>query len=241
MYRRDRHQTIAGLLGRFDAALFEESRCYFAGGTAIALLLDEFRLSEDIDFLCADTDGYRSLRERVAKGGIQALATTPLAVLREARTDQYGIRAVLGDQQHPVKLEIVREARIALAGGGDQVAGLRLLAREDLMAEKLLANADRGVDRSSLHRDLIDLCVMIDRWQGLSAGALAKARRAYGAAVDDSFARVAGILERPEALAESLAALSATPATRKQVRRVLTAARGGLDALITTPDGPAAG
>ena len=59
MFRRQHHQRIAGLLAQLDSALLEECECLFAGGTAIAMQLDENRRSYDIDFLCASAEGYR--------------------------------------------------------------------------------------------------------------------------------------------------------------------------------------
>ncbi|GAB7225145.1 hypothetical protein VoSk93_43660 [Vibrio owensii] len=38
---------------------------HFGGGTRIALELDEFRESIDIDFLCPNKDSYRSVRQEV--------------------------------------------------------------------------------------------------------------------------------------------------------------------------------
>ena len=48
-------------------------KCWFAGGTEIVLDLGEYRLSKDIDFLCADVDGYRELRSIVMTGGAAKL------------------------------------------------------------------------------------------------------------------------------------------------------------------------
>ena len=65
MFKRPHHQRIAQVLAALDADLLQQTQCYFAGGTAIVLLLDEYRESLDIDFLCASQDGYRLLRNLV--------------------------------------------------------------------------------------------------------------------------------------------------------------------------------
>lgn len=88
---------------------------------------------------------------------------------------------------------------------------MRVLSRSDLYAEKLLANADRGLDRVSLHRDLIDLCVMHQRWGAIPAGAWKKARDAYGASIDGAVAAVAARLKHAATRRECLAALDASP------------------------------
>lgn len=59
MYNRPRHQAIDKILKSFNSAALRNANCYFAGGTAISLLLDEFRESVDIDFLCSSAEGYR--------------------------------------------------------------------------------------------------------------------------------------------------------------------------------------
>lgn len=65
MFERPHHQRIHEVLLALDAPLLREHRCYFGGGTAIALTLGEYRESVDMDFLVSDLDGYRALRARV--------------------------------------------------------------------------------------------------------------------------------------------------------------------------------
>lgn len=219
MYKRPHHQRIAALLARLDGELLARCECLFAGGTAISLQLDEYRRSDDIDFVCASTDGYRQLREQVFKHGLAGLARGDLPVLRAARSDQYGIRAVLGSADAPVKLEIIREARIELAAGAQTIAGVPLLCRDDLYAEKLLANADRGLDRSTLHRDFFDLCLMHLRWGPIPAPAWTKARQAYGSAVDHSLAQVAALLADAAYRERCLVALDVAPELFEEVAR----------------------
>ena len=221
MYRHMHHQRIAALLARLDPAILAQTECLFAGGTAIAMQLDEFRRSDDIDFLCASVAGYRQLRETVFDKGLGALARERLPVLRDVRADQYGIRTVLGDAAHPVKFEIVREARIMLSSSTEQLVGVPLLNREDFYAEKLLANADRGRDSSTLHRDLIDLCVMIHRWGPIPPSALRKARGAYGDSIDRALQGVAAMLRKRGTLKRCLDTLDAEAGVQAEVETVL--------------------
>lgn len=223
MYRRPHHRLIADLLSRLDGGLLTQCQCLFAGGTAISLQLDEYRRSDDIDFICASTEGYRKLREVVFDHGLVGLSRGDLPVLREARSDQYGIRAVLGTAEAPVKFEIVREARIELAAEPGKIAGVSLLCRADLYAEKLLANVDRGQDRSTLHRDYLDLCLMCARWGPIPASSWAKAREAYGSAVDHALARVAGLLLDPVHRRQCLVALDIDPGMMDEIEQALAA------------------
>ena len=61
---------------------------------------------------------------------------------------------------------------------------MEILARSSCFAEKLLANADRGGDRSTNARDLIDLAFMAAHWpeEDLRTG-MATAQSVYGDAV----------------------------------------------------------
>jgi hypothetical protein len=117
LFERPHHRRIAALLGALDADLLAANACWFGGGTAMALRYGEYRESVDIDFLVAETAGYRALRERLTgPAGVQAIAR-PGALLeasREVRADQYGIRTLLRTDGIDIKLEIVSETRIAL-------------------------------------------------------------------------------------------------------------------------------
>lgn len=201
MFDLPHHQRIAKLLRALDGAFLEKARCYFGGGTAIALALGEYRESVDIDFLCASTDGYRELRAAVFDGGLGPLAVAPLKLLRDLRADQYGIRTFIEVEGVAIKFEIVREARIDLGGALDPTLGVPVLAREDLFAEKLLANADRSNDRSTWSRDAIDLGMMVSTWGPVPASAWEKTRRAYGAAVDAGLVNAIRRLDEPAWLA----------------------------------------
>ena len=193
--RRPLHRRVLAQLASLDAAFLEECRCYFGGGTRIVLELDEYRESQDIDFLCADRDGYRKLRETVSDDSLGAIAKASLRLSREVRADQYGIRTRLGEGEGALKFEVVREARIELSGVRRRGLPTVCLDRTSAFAEKFLANADRGLDRSTLSRDAIDLAFMTQGWgtELASAGA-AVARAAYGAEVDRKLRQVVDLL-----------------------------------------------
>lgn len=180
MFKRPHHQRIAKILKALNSDLLVQAECYFAGGTAIVLSLNEYRESVDVDFLCASNEGYKLLRNTVTQEGLGALLNAPIKHLRDVRTDRYGIRTILEVDGIPVKVEFVREDRIPLAGHYDEDLSVPILARADMYAEKLLANADRGLDKFVKSRDLIDLAMMIEYWGEIPEEALDKAHNAYG-------------------------------------------------------------
>lgn len=159
------HQAIAFILDSLDVDLFKAAGACFGGGTLITLLHDEFRFSKDIDFMCPVGDGYRLLRRRIADTNFRPEAlfkrTDSLQFPRELKADQYGVRFAVLYEDKPVKCEIVAEGRIKLEPPESfSWTDLPCLSCIDRYAEKLLANADRGLDEAIESRDLIDLAVM---------------------------------------------------------------------------------
>jgi hypothetical protein len=224
-FRRAIHRHVITQLRLLDARFLEHCRAYFGGGTRIVLELGEFRESRDIDFMCADRAGYRALRETISESRLGRIATKDLKLSRDVRADNYGIRTRLGELESVFKFEIVREARIDLVGC--QVKGIPVtcLAPESCFAEKLLANADRGLDRSTLSRDIIDLAFMIESWGVEAANSgYAVAKDAYGADVDRKLAAALELLRdrRHRTRCIEGLAIDATDVLAKGLKRLST-------------------
>ena len=182
--RRPWHRLVWRVLGTLNGALLAEAKCYFGGGTRIAMELDEFRESVDVDFLCADRDGYRTLRNTVTERSLGDVVSGDYALMRDVRADMYGIRTFLRVDDQPIKLEIIAEGRMPLASDPDSRFPVPILDRTSCLAEKLLAHADRGRDDSTHARDLVDLAFMAARWPPEhAASAMTIAEAAYGAVV----------------------------------------------------------
>lgn len=177
---RTEHRAVVAALRCLDADLLRHCQCWFGGGTAIVLALGEYRLSKDIDFLCANANGYRELRSRAVSAGTRALFAEPVQTVREFRSDQYGVRGIVSINDTPIRFEIVREARIDLDGHINPILGVPELIPADQVAEKLLANADRGRDRATSYRDAIDLGMMVKHRGPFPDVGWQKATRAYG-------------------------------------------------------------
>jgi hypothetical protein len=201
LFEREHHQRIAKVLEALDPGVLARNHCLFGGGTAIALRHGEYRESVDIDFMVSDLAGYRELRQLLtAPGGIAGLALPDrrLEQAREIRADQYGIRTVVAVDGAGIKFEIVLEARIRFdpPGKDDEVCGIATLTELDMVASKLLANADRWADDSICSRDLIDLAMM-EPGKALLHKGLEKARVPYGDSVDKALAKaIAALLQR---------------------------------------------
>lgn len=197
-FRRSHHRAIAKVLKAFDAELFARAECYFGGGTAIALICDEFRESVDIDFLCASTEGYRSLTTAVWRNGLSGLLQTESArhakiqELRELRRQRDKMTAVIGVESEgeivAIKLEIVKEARIDLAGMMHPSLEIPVLGLDCMYAEKLLANTDRGNDPAVMSRDIIDLSVLQLHHGPIPDASWAMVDEAYGVPAREAYA-----------------------------------------------------
>jgi hypothetical protein len=227
-FKKPEHRAVGIALKSMDHALLVANQTWFAGGTEIVLDLGEYRLSKDIDFLCADSDGYRDMRSRVVSRGAAALFGAGVREERAARTDQYGIRGIISVGATSIRFEIVREGRITLEGRDDFRLGVPRLSNRDRITEKMLANADRCQDRATSYRDAVDLGMLAHRMGPFPDDALAKAERAYG---DDILNKLSWVLERladpaergyaSVALGMDLAVLTAAVvALRDEVRRL---------------------
>lgn len=211
MFERPHHQKIVQLLRAMDSDLLTRAKCYFGGGTAIALKLGEYRESLDIDFLCSDLGGYRLLRNTITPPTLGAILRSPVKHLRDVRTQRDKISTFLEIDEAPVKVEFVLEGRIDISGDLDPELCVPVLSREDMYAEKLLANTDRAMDRSQMSRDLIDLAMMIKAWGPIPESALRKAEGAYGRSIFDYFDRGLALLHDPQYRETCLTAMAMDP------------------------------
>ncbi|WP_337245257.1 nucleotidyl transferase AbiEii/AbiGii toxin family protein [Luteimonas sp. gir] len=229
VFERGHHRRIAAVLEALDGDRLRQAHCWFGGGTAIALAHGEYRESVDIDLMVSDVAGYRCLRQMLAGRTdltpiLKAGRTSP-TVTRALRADQYGIRTWLEVDGVPIKFEIVLEGRIEFDTPRvrDTICGIATLTRSDLVASKLLANADRWADDSAFSRDALDLAMMAPAPRTLRP-AIAKARSAYGDVVVRDLQRALEALHRrPQYLARCMRAMSMTlpPALLQQRLRAL--------------------
>lgn len=110
-YRRVHHQAIGRILTHFNPQFLRANNILFGGGTRIALELDEFRESIDIDLFCVGKAAYRAARSAITSQSFGPLLlpghSLSLCNGREIRADRDAIRALLEGPGHPIKLEII--------------------------------------------------------------------------------------------------------------------------------------
>lgn len=160
MFEREFHQKIYNVLSHLDAPFLANCRAYFGGGTLVSLKHGEYRLSQDIDFMCPVCLGYRQLRQGIIDRGYRAIFAKfdNISLPREIQANQYGIMFPVIIDAIQIKFEIVVEGYIQFTNP-DYPSWLPVacLSNTDSFAEKLLANADRWADRRKDSRDIIDL------------------------------------------------------------------------------------
>jgi hypothetical protein len=183
-FRRPHHRVIAQILKSLNAELLAQADCYFGGGTHLSMSFGEYRESRDLGFLCSSRAGFRLVRQEVDERSLGRLVARTLPLARDVRADRDGVRTFFNVDDVKIKFEILLEARIDLAGDLNPRLAVPALRIEHAIAEKLLANTDRGFNDSTLSRDLIDLAFValhVDK-QALKTGRVL-AEQAYGSAV----------------------------------------------------------
>ena len=182
-WKRPLHRRIAGILALMNAEFLEQAQCFFGGGTQLVMSHGEFRESRDIDLLLSSQAGLRMLRETVNDRSLGRIFKGRINLAREVRADRYAIRTFItaDPSAEPLKFEIVVEARIELKGAMDNALAVPCLGLASGIAEKLLANADRGRAQEYRARDVIDLAfVSLDAGKAEFLAGYELAERAYG-------------------------------------------------------------
>lgn len=180
-YRLEHHQLIESALSNFNADFFLANNIYFGGGTRIALEIDEYRKSIDVDFLCPDRASYRAVREEVNSASLGNLVKSEFKYLREIAFNRDGVRTFISLGGVGIKLEIVSFDNYELEADKRPLFPVPCIDRESCFYTKLLANTDRCLHQQC--KDILDLLAMYDAWNGLPEKALFKAKKHYGSSV----------------------------------------------------------
>lgn len=198
------HQIIASALEFFNAEFFFRHKIIFGGGTRIALELDEYRQSVDIDFLCPNKASYRAVREQVTNNTLGELVKKDFDYIREIRADRDAVRTVIKHQNTAIKLEFVSFDDYDL----DYETNLAkfpipVLDRVSCFYTKLLANADRKLTEP--YKDIFDILAMYKAWGSIPQQAISLAEQHYGLKVvmPDLIIALQDITKRPDVYKKS--------------------------------------
>lgn len=184
-YRRSLHQSIFSLLKQFNSGYRCKNRILFGGGTRIALELDEYRESVDIDFLCVDSYSCRAVRTQVTANSLGHLmpGESGQYLARDERADRDAVRTFIRapESGRPIKLEFVHFDHYDLSAQSESTFPVPCLDHDSCYLTKLLSNADRWSDPNK--KDIIDLIVMHHHWGDIPKSVLNKADERYGYSV----------------------------------------------------------
>lgn len=181
-YTLAHHKIIASALSNFNADFFCKNNIIFGGGTRIALELDEFRESIDIDFLCPNKASYKAVRSIVTNSSLGDLVKTEFQYLREIRADRDGVRTIINHQNTPIKLEFVSFDDYELSYEYQEDAfDVPFLDRQSCFYTKLLANSDRKLQAP--FKDVFDILAMYKSWGPIPSESIRLAENHYGKTV----------------------------------------------------------
>ena len=193
------HAAIKSALSNFNSQYLRDNRILFGGGTRIALEIDEFRKSIDIDFVCPDKASYRAVRTQVNTGSLGQLVDAPFSYPREIRADRDAVRSLIKIDDTVIKLEFISFDDYSLHAEPGLKWGVPVLDRDSCFITKLLANADRyGVEP---RKDIVDLIMMYCKWGSPSERVWDEVDRHYGTvAMDNLMSALNIVIDNPSAL-----------------------------------------
>ena len=180
MYEIKHHQVIESALKNFNADFFYSNNILFGGGTRIALEIDEYRESIDIDFLCPTRASYKAVREQVTNISLGQLVHEDFDYAREIRADRDGVRTIIQLGDTSIKLEFVsfNEYQLTASEADINVFPVPCISIESCFVTKLLANADRSLNYP--FKDIFDILAMYSKWGTIPEDALKIAHDFYG-------------------------------------------------------------
>lgn len=180
-YKRTHHQRIAQILSGFNNAFLCEHEIYFGGGTRIAMELDEYRESTDIDFFCHSSGAYKAVRSQVNQHSLGELVVqnSGITLMREIRADRDAVRTFVKSNidDTPIKLEFIH-FDLSISGAFEAGFDVPIVSRAHCYTTKLLANADRYMQ--SPPKDIFDLCMMKKVWGEIPTASWNEAANCYG-------------------------------------------------------------
>ncbi|OUR98070.1 hypothetical protein A9Q81_11940 [Gammaproteobacteria bacterium 42_54_T18] len=178
-YKLSHHQAISSALDNFSTEYLSENNIIFGGGTRIALEINEYRESIDIDFLCPNKASYKAARSQITNVTLGKLVTKDFSYLRDIRADRYAVRTIIEHKATAIKLEFVSFDNYNLKSLlDDSLFPVPFLDRSSCYYTKLLANSDRWTDYP--YKDILDLLAMRSEWGVIPDDAINLAIEHYG-------------------------------------------------------------
>ena len=161
-YKLAHHNIIESALKNFNNDFLKVHNILFGGGTRIALELNEFRESIDIDFLCPNKESYRAARQEVTNVTLGQLVHEDFVYARDIRADRDAIRLFIQFKDTNIKVEFVNFTDYNLKPYERDYFPVPSINKASCFTTKLLANCDRY--KSPPYKDIFDLVIMHEAW-----------------------------------------------------------------------------
>lgn len=171
------HQLILKTLDHFNTKYLKQHNILFGGGTRIALELNEFRESIDIDFLCPDKESFRAVRQQVEENSLGKLLDNDFSFIK-LRTDRDAVRSLIRVDGIVIKLEFVLFSDYQLQVDQNFPFVVPAIDHSSCFLTKLLANADRY--NNAPYKDIFDILAMTDHWGSVPHEVWKHADQHYG-------------------------------------------------------------
>lgn len=179
--KKEYFKKVKRFIKNLQEKIFLENQIYFGGGSAIALKYDEFRFSKDLDFLSSSKNGFYQLKNRIREDGISyLLKNEELIKVIDCKTNNYKITILLEMEETPLKIEILHTLDFKIEGDFNKELNIPQLSINDMFAQKISACIDRGLDKNTYGRDLLDLCVLLDKNKTINNDVLDNIENIYG-------------------------------------------------------------
>lgn len=219
----ERHGSIKYLLGCLNPQILEHLGIFFGGGTAIALRLNEFRVSTDVDLFCRDDKALYAARHIAIEEGIQAFFSKNIPVTLH-RVDHDGLKFFASVNGEEIKCEIFNLGLFPIKGEKISLYPIPSLTPYELFTAKLFANANRFMDSRNQNKDIIDLGAMLIAWENIPKTAWEAAYIKYGQAdIDGAFKKATKRLSTRKELHTSAETLGLSTANIRKIVRTLNA------------------
>ena len=173
------HQEILSILQNLNSKYLEQEGILFAGGTRITLEINEYRLSDDIDFFCVNREAFKKIRDEISPhGDLSQIAKIQLPLLREPRFSRESVQLILKTTDKPIKMEFILADELTAKKSLPQSLPVPHIDRDTCYTNKLMTLSNRFADAP--YKDFFDLLAMKDTWGSIPFSSIEDADKLYG-------------------------------------------------------------
>ena len=158
------HRAVYELCSRFNHDLLETAQACLCSGTAISMLLDEYRVGNQITLITNRTDsGHRMLKSALSEHGLQGLFSGQINVLKPHKNFLRRSEGIIEQYGCKIKFRLLYDSGAYQQYFNSKLC-CRVLSHEDLYMHKNDSNIYTYKNDYYYSRDAIDLIMMKNAW-----------------------------------------------------------------------------